>query len=71
MRQGEAKEIAFLPTMLAAAVATLMDCGEIILPVTPPEELVTTASSGYMSTTSSVDRCVPQKNIYIQIKSNS
>ena len=48
------------PTMLVAAVATLMDWGEIILPVTPPEELEATASSGYMPTTSAVLRCMPQ-----------
>jgi len=34
------------PTRLAAAVATKMDCGEIILPVTPPEELAATVSAG-------------------------
>jgi hypothetical protein len=34
------------PTMPLAAVATEMDCGEIILPQTPPEELAATVRAG-------------------------
>ena len=37
-----------LPAKPTAAQATAMDCGEIIFPVTPPEEFVATARSGLM-----------------------
>ena len=34
------------PANPTAAQATAMDCGEIILPVTPPEELAASANTG-------------------------
>ena len=47
--------------MLVAEVATLMDWGEIILPVTPPTALEATASSGGMPTAVAVVRCMLEK----------
>ena len=35
-----------LPANPTAAQATAMDCGEIILPVTPPEALAASANTG-------------------------
>jgi hypothetical protein len=40
------KMSASLPTWFVAAVATERDCGEIILPQTPPEELAATVTTG-------------------------
>src|SRR5215469_883765 len=34
------------PTRLPAAAATAIDCGEIILPMTPPETLAPTVTTG-------------------------
>lgn len=41
---------ASLPISPVAAQATAIDCGEIIFPVTPPDELAAMASSGFMPT---------------------
>ena len=61
MAEGKAEQITFLTTMLVAEVATLMDWGEIILPVTPPTALEATASSGGMPTAVAVVRCMLEK----------
>ena len=46
-----------LPTRPVAAQATAIDCGEIILPVTPPDALAATASSGSMPIRSADTAC--------------
>jgi hypothetical protein len=38
------------PAKPTAALATAMDCGEIILPVIPPEELAAIANTGSIPT---------------------
>ena len=46
-----------LPAKPTAAHATAIDCGEIILPVTPPVVLAATANSGEMPTWLAVLAC--------------
>src|ERR1700761_6454103 len=50
------------PTMPEAAQATAMDCGEIILPVTPPVVLAATISTSDDPSTCAVLACRPQNN---------
>ena len=46
-----------LPTNPTAAAATAIDCGEIILPTTPPDALAATANSGSIPTLLAVTCC--------------
>ena len=46
-----------LPTNPTAAAATAIDCGEIILPTTPPDALAATANSGSIPTWLAVTCC--------------
>ena len=46
-----------LPAKPTAAHATAMDCGEIILPVTPPVVLAATVRFGSMPIWCAVDAC--------------
>ena len=59
--RAKRKRLPSWPTILVAEVATLMDWGEIILPVTPPTALEATASSGGMPTAVAVVRCMLEK----------
>ena len=45
------------PTNPTAAAATAIDCGEIILPTTPPDALAATANSGSIPTLLAVTCC--------------
>ena len=46
-----------LPTSPTAAAATAIDCGEIILPTTPPDALAATATNGSIPTPLAVTCC--------------
>ena len=46
-----------LPIKPTAAAATAIDCGEIILPVTPPDEFAASASTGSIPTDVAVTCC--------------
>src|SRR5689334_22007154 len=56
-----------LPTMFEAAVATEMDWGEIILPVTPPEELAATVRAGSTPIWVAVVCCRPPKSRFDEV----
>ena len=65
--RAKRKRLPSCPIIPVAAVATLMDWGEIILPVTPPEEFTATASSGGIPTACAVERCIPQKRAFDEV----
>ena len=46
MFKSEAEQIRFTADEFTGAAATAMDCGEIILPITPPEILALTVITG-------------------------
>ena len=56
-----------LPTKPVAAVATAIDCGEIILPVTPPEELAATVKTGSTPTCCAVTACKLPKSAFAEV----
>src|SRR5664279_3086289 len=53
-----------LPTKPMAAAPTAIDCGEIILPTTPPEALAATVINGFIPITSDDARCSLQNKAF-------
>src|SRR3954467_10580667 len=55
------------PARPTAAQATAIDCGEIIFPVTPPEELAARASTGSIPTEVAVIFCRLPNNKFAEV----
>ena len=55
------------PTWSIAEVATLKFCGEIIFPITPPEELVAPARAGSMPSCWAVTVCIGPKRLFAEV----
>ena len=55
------------PTRPTAAAPMAMDCGEIILPVTPPDALALTVTTGSTPRVSAVVACSLQNNAFDEV----
>src|SRR5580658_84198 len=56
-----------LPTSCPAAAATAIDCGEIILPMTPPETLALTVTNGSTPMECAVADCNLPKRAFEEV----